>query len=91
LHEIPNLGQIKVSSKLSSNEVIMVQLTSDVVDWCVGQDITNLPWTSNGGLTQHMKVFHCGAPRMKRMLHENGNTVCGILHGFESSTSTTTT
>ena len=89
--QIPNVGQIKVAPKLHDNEVLLVQLTSDVVDWCMGQDITNVPWNSQGGLVQHMKVMCCGAPRMKRQKHENGNLVCGFVHGFEAGTSTTTT
>lgn len=91
IREIPNLGEIKVSADLSNNEVVMVQLTSDTVEMCVGQDITNVPWSEHGGLVEHMKVMYCGAPRMKRMKHANGNLVCGILHGFTVATSTTTT
>jgi uncharacterized linocin/CFP29 family protein len=88
---IPQLEEIKVTSALGSKEVVMVQMSSNVVDLAIGQDITNVPWDEQGGLIQHMKVMGAMVPRLKTTEDEDGNTVCGIIHAFESGTSTTTT
>jgi hypothetical protein len=37
-----------------------------------------------------MQVMAAVAPRLKTVENESGNTVLGVLHAFESGTSTTT-
>jgi hypothetical protein len=61
---------------MTAPEVLLVQLTSDVVDLPVGQDITTVEWDTKGGLQMHFKVMAAMAPRMKS--DANGNT--GIVH-----------
>jgi len=88
---IPQLNAVKTSDVIESDEVILVQMTSDVVDLALGQDISNVEWNSLGGLVSHMKVMGAMIPRMKSTEDEDGNTVAGIVHAFEAATSTTTT
>lgn len=89
--DFEQISFIKPTSALSSNEVVLVQLTRDVVDLAVGQDITVVPWNEMGGMVSHFKVMAAMAPRLKYTQDESGNSVSGILHAFEASTSTTTT
>jgi len=74
--EIDTLGAIHNSGKMAAGEVLLVQLTSDVVDLPVGQDISTVEWDTKGGMQMHFKVMAAMAPRMKS--DANGNT--GIVH-----------
>ena len=91
LLRIREIEDVKVSDVIESDEVVMVQMTPDVVDLAMGQDISNVEWNSMGGMVQHMKVMGAMVPRLKSTEDEDGNTVAGIVHAFESGTSTTTT
>jgi uncharacterized linocin/CFP29 family protein len=86
----PALQFVKPTKSLGSKEAVLVQLSADVVDLAIGQDITNIQWDERGGLTVHMQVMAAVAPRLKTVENESGNTVLGVLHAFESGTSTTT-
>lgn len=91
IKQYPEIEDIKMADVLGSAEVVLVQLTRDVVDLAVGQDVTNVEWMSQGGMIQHNKVLAAMAPRLKYAYDEDGNQVTGIVHAFESATSTTTT
>lgn len=74
--EIDKLNAIRSSSKIATVNILLVQLTSDVIDLPVGQDITTVEWDTKGGMSQHFKVMAAMAPRLKS--DANGNT--GIVH-----------
>lgn len=76
--DIPDISDVKVSDRLD-NEVVIVQMTRDVVDWAVGQDVTTVQWGSPSGFTTHFKVFTAAAPRVK---HDRSNQ-SGIAHYSE--------
>ena len=88
---LPELQAVKVSDVMESDEVVLVQMTSDVVDLAIGQDVTTVEWNSLGGMVSHFKVMGAMIPRLKYTEDEDGATVAGIVHAFEASTSTTTT
>ena len=90
----PQIEAVRPSSVLGSKEIVMVQLTADVVDLVIGQDIVPVEWDEKGGLVQHMKIMACMAPRLRYQIKEDDSsesTSCGICHAFEAGTSTTTT
>lgn len=74
--EIDSLSAVRHSGRMTATEVLLVQLTSDVVDLPVGQDITTVEWDTKGGMQMHFKVMAAMAPRVKS--DANGNT--GIVH-----------
>jgi len=54
-------------------EIVLVQMTSDVVDLSVGQDITTVEWDEMGGLVSNFKIMAALAPRVKSSaIGENG-------------------
>jgi uncharacterized linocin/CFP29 family protein len=68
LKEIPDLEFVKISRNLpggATGQVIVVQLTPDVVDMIDGMQPTTLQWESNGGMVVNFKVMAIMAPRMK--------------------------
>jgi uncharacterized linocin/CFP29 family protein len=77
LMQIAMLNGIGVADRLADNNVVLVQMTPDVVDLAVGQTLAAVEWTNNAGFTGNHKVFAAWAPRLKSDFDGN----CGIVHG----------
>lgn len=63
--EIPGIAAVRPSYYLSGTNIIMVQLTSDVVDLIDGIQPMVVQWDSNGGFTANFKVLAIMVPRIK--------------------------
>lgn len=72
---INEVQDIKVTPALA-DEVVLVNMTSDVVDLSIGQDITTVEWQSMGGLMAHFKVMAAMAPRVKSDFENKS----GVVH-----------
>ena len=73
------ISQVKHGDFLPAGNVVVVQLTSDVVDLAVAQDIVNIEWQTNPMQTEY-KVYAALAPRVK----VDRNLSSGIVHGSPS-------
>lgn len=62
---------------LTGFQILMVQMTSDVIREVIGMDITTLQWETNGGMEVHFKVMAIMVPQIRA--DQNNNT--GIVHG----------
>lgn len=76
LSKIPNLT-IATADMLPTTKVILVQMTSDVLDVVVGQKPTVIPWTSVSGFTFYNMIMAIMIPRVKI----NYNSKAGIVVG----------
>lgn len=76
LLEIPQLEAIKPSKDLTGDNVIMLQMTEDVIDIVDGIQPTVVSWESNGGMRLHFKVMAIIVPRLK----SDDEGQCGIAH-----------
>lgn len=76
LLEIPTLETIRVGDKIPVNASIMVQLTRNVVDMVVGEQVQNVQWDSHGGFLTNFKVLSIMVPRIKR----TQSLQSGIVH-----------
>lgn len=65
LLQISGLEEIKVVDRLEEDNVILVQLTRDVVDLAIAQDISTLNWQVDGGMQEKFKVMAVWVPRIK--------------------------
>lgn len=70
-----DIAEVRPGDALPSGNVTMVQMTEDVVDLAVAQDIRNIQWQTNPMKTDY-KVFSVLAPRIKS--EKNGKS--GIVH-----------
>jgi uncharacterized linocin/CFP29 family protein len=77
LLELPDLNAIKVADKLADGNVILLQMTRDVLDLAVAQDIVSVDWEIQGGAIGRFKVMTALAPRLK----SDYNGATGICHG----------
>jgi len=75
--KIPGLEAIRTADMLPATKVVLVQMTSDVLDVVVGQKPTVIPWTSVSGFTFHNMILAIMIPRVKK--DYNGKT--GIVVG----------
>ena len=76
LLEIDGLDDIRVADKLSANNVILVQMTPNVVRLVVGMSVTTVEWKSEGNMVHHFKVMTIMVPQIRA--DANGNT--GVVH-----------
>lgn len=60
------INDVKVSDVISADNVVMVQMTSDVVDLAVAQDVTTVQWDRGDGMQTNFAVMAAWAPRIKQ-------------------------
>jgi len=77
LLEIDGLEDIRVADKLTADNVIMVQMTSDVVRMVNGMAVNPVEWNTEGGMILHYKVMTIQVPQIRA--DQDGK--CGIVHG----------
>jgi uncharacterized linocin/CFP29 family protein len=76
LLKIAGIKGIKVLNKLTADNVLMVQMTSDVVRLVEGFDLQNVEWKTEGGMLSHYKVMSIVVPQIR----SDRNGKCGIVH-----------
>jgi hypothetical protein len=65
LAKIQGIQAIRTADMLPVTKVVLVQMTSDVLDVVVGQRPTVIPWTSLSGMTFHNLIMAIMVPRVK--------------------------
>ena len=65
LLKLEGLAGIHTADMMPANKVVLVQMTSDVLDIVVGQRPTVIPWTSLSGMTFHNLIMAIMVPRIK--------------------------
>jgi len=76
-----SIRALRVSDVLQSGEVVMVQMTSDVLDLAMASDLTTIQWASPSGWTNFFQTFMAMAPRFK----DDFDSRTGILHASVGS------
>jgi len=74
--QLSGITDVKVVDRLTGDNVILVQMTRDVVDLAMANDVSTIQWPSHGGWQEHFKTFACWVPRLKHDYDDN----CGIVH-----------
>jgi uncharacterized linocin/CFP29 family protein len=74
--KISGIQDIKVADRLTDDNVVMVQMTSNVVRIVNGMPIQNVEWKSEGGFVGNYKVMTIQVPQIRS--DYNGNT--GLIH-----------
>lgn len=74
--EIPGITAVRPTTQLTGTNVLLVQMTRDVVDIVDGIQPTPVMWESHGGMMMHFKVLAIMVPRLK----SDFDGRCGIAH-----------
>lgn len=62
---LSGIAGITVADFLTAHNVVLVQLTRDVVDLAIAQDVTTVQWSILGGMQEEFKVMAVWVPRIK--------------------------
>lgn len=62
---LPGVQSADASPELADGQVLVVQMTRDVIEWADALDIQVREWTSGDGLTSNFAVLAVGAPLVK--------------------------
>jgi hypothetical protein len=76
LLKISGIKDIRVSDKMPSNNIVMIELSSEVVRWVTGMNVQNVQWSSEGNLVHNYKVMTIQVPQIRA--DQDGNS--GIVH-----------
>jgi len=63
--EVSSIIDVRTLDYLSDYDIVLVQMTSDVVREVIGMDITTVEWDSNGGLQKNFKVMAILVPQLR--------------------------
>lgn len=77
IQKINGIESITTMDYMTDFDIVMVQMTSDVVRIVVGMEITTVQWEMVGGMQLNYKVMAIMVPQLRA--DSNGNT--GIVHG----------
>jgi uncharacterized linocin/CFP29 family protein len=62
---IPGIISIKESKDLTASNILLIQMTNDVIDEVTGMEPTTVQWDSPGGMIVNFKVMAIMIPRTK--------------------------
>lgn len=74
--KLPQIEKIEQNDFLAAGNVLMVQMTENVVDWRIALAIDNREWTSGDGQALYYAVLSAATPRLKTDVDGNA----GIAH-----------
>lgn len=58
-------GSVKPANFVPAGQAVLINMSTDVVDLAIGQDIVPVEWETKGGLVTHYKVLAAMIPRVK--------------------------
>ena len=73
---IEDIRFIRRAPRLADGQVLVVQMTQEVVDLSIGMDVTPVSWQEYGGMVNEFRVMTAAVPRIKF----DANNVCGVAH-----------
>lgn len=74
---IDGLVDIVTLDFMQNYDVLLVQLTNDIIRMILGMDITTLQWDTKGGMQKNFKVMAITVPQLRA----DFNSRTGIVHG----------
>jgi len=77
INAINGIADIRTLDFMQNYDIILVQMTSDIIRMIIGMDITTLQWDTKGGMQKNFKVMAIMVPQLRADI--NSNT--GIVHG----------
>lgn len=75
--EIGSIEAIRVSDKLTTGNVVLVQMNAGTVRLVKGMEITPVEWQTEGNMLHHFKVMGIQVPQVRA--DQDGK--CGVCHG----------
>ena len=73
--EVSAIQDVRTLDYLADYDIVIVQMTSDVVREVIGMDITTVEWDTVGGLQKNFKVMAILVPQLRCDQNDNGGIV----------------
>lgn len=77
LKDLGDIQDVRTLDYLTNYDIILVQMTSDVVRMVIGMDIVTVAWDTKGGLQKNFKVMSIIVPQLRA----DQNSRTGIVQG----------
>jgi len=77
LKMIEGINGVTTLDYLENFDIVLVQMTTDVIREVIGMDITTLQWETQGGMLFNFKVMAILVPQIRA----DQNSRCGVVHG----------
>lgn len=74
-----DIEAVRPNDALADDNVVMVQMTRDVIDLTEAQAVTTVQWEKNPFVTNY-RVMYVGGPQIKSLANEDDDTINGIVH-----------
>jgi len=65
LLKVGGISEVKVIDTLPEDNVLLVEMTTDVVRWLNGMAVQNVQWNKEGGLVHNFKVMTIQVPQVR--------------------------
>jgi len=75
--EIQSFNSVTTVDSLENYDILIIQMTSDVVRMVIGMEITTLQWETVGGLQQNFKVMCIMVPQVRADFNGNAGLLLG--------------
>jgi hypothetical protein len=76
LLEVEGIADIRTADQLATSNVVMAQMTQDVVAWVQGEDLQTIQWDEYGGFQVNFKAFAIGVPLVRADIQNRS----GVYH-----------
>lgn len=77
IRKISGISDVRTLDYLTGHQMVLLQMTSDVIRAVNGMDITTLQWETDGGMRVHFKVMAIWVPQIRSDYDDQ----TGIVHG----------
>ena len=74
--EVGNFEGMKTLDYLQNYDIVMVQMTSDIIRTVIGMDMTAVQWDTDGGMKKNFKIMTIQVPQLRA----DQNSSPGIVH-----------
>jgi len=83
LKDMAGIEDVKTSDQMSANDIILVEMSREVVDLAVAVDIKVVEWPTSDGMQTNFKVMAVIGPRVKSDYDDN----CGVVYDTDIGSS----
>ncbi len=77
IKKVSGIMDIRTLDYMQNYDVVMLQMTSDVMRMIIGMDITTLQWDTKGGMQKNFKIMTIVVPQLRKDQNDNTGIVLG--------------
>jgi len=79
LSEVSGISDIRTLDFMQNYDMVLLQMTSDIIRMVIGMDITTVQWDTKGGMQKNFKVMGIMVPQLRADFNSNTGIVYGSV------------